>query len=423
MKRTKKYKLHLTPDFIKSTSLADYATPYPTKPEDEKRKVKEKGCRYRNSFSRDRDRIVHSRSFRKLQGKTQVFVAGINSSIRNRLTHTIEVWQIATSMAKTFNANEDLVEAIALGHDIGHTPFGHSGEGELEKILEQNNNYGFNHNEQSVIVASVLEESPKLIEIDPSDPVGLNLTEHTLEGIYKHTPRYRSGCKDIRLRDHFTKTSYGSIEAQIVHIADDIAQKTHDLADLWTSKCIGYEHLMPLIFDHPTYFGYNPDKAEDFDILYRKFTRDGFSHEFSSHLVGSLVNDVRENSIEEINSRYNGKPGERQFIKYSKETEHFVKELKDLTHLRGINSDEVNQTNSRGRHIIKSLYELFLNDAYCLPSIYKKELSVEIQEKLQDTKKYKDTNITQKEDKRIICDYIASLTDQEAIERFRAILT
>ena len=258
MTTPKRFKLNLTTDYIKNESLADYATPYPTQPEDEKRMIKEKGCRFRNSFSRDRDRIVHSNSFRKLQGKTQVFVSGINSSIRNRLTHTIEVWQIATSLAKTFNANVDLVEAIALGHDIGHTPFGHSGEGELKKILLNETKHGFNHNEQSVIVASFLEDSPKSIDIDPLDPVGLNLTEHTLDGIYKHTTRFiKEGCQDARLlrRFKFTKTSYGSIECQIVHIADDIAQNTHDLADLWTTKNIGYEHLWPLIMDNPEYFG------------------------------------------------------------------------------------------------------------------------------------------------------------------------
>lgn len=136
-----------------------------------------------------------------------------------------------------------------------------------------------------------------------------------------------------------------------------------------------------------------------------------------------MTNDVRENGINELNKKYNGKPGERQFIKYSKETEKFVQELKNLTHLKGINSDEVNQTNSRGRHIIRSLYDLFCNDAYCLPSVHKDKLSKEVQAIMNDTKKYKDTKITQKEDIRIICDYIASLTDQEAIERFRAILT
>jgi|WetSurMetagenome_2_1015567.scaffolds.fasta_scaffold02950_5 dGTPase len=424
MEKSKRFKLHLTADFIKDASLADYATPYPKTPEEDHRKIVEDSCRYRNAFSRDRDRIVHCNSFRKLQGKTQVFVSGINPSIRNRLTHTLEVWQIATSLAKTFRANVDLVEVIALGHDIGHTPFGHSGEGELGKILEEKTSHGFNHNEQSVIVASFLEESPKSIKINPSDPVGLNLTEYTLEGIYKHTTRFRHGCQDTRLVGRaFNKTSYGSIEAQIVHIADDIAQNTHDLADLWTNKNIGYQHLLPLIMDNPEYFGNEDNSPRAVNRLYQKFMKTGFSHEFSSYLVGTLTNDVRETSINELNIKYNGKPGERQFIKYSKETEKFVKDLKDLTLLKGINSDEVNQTNSRGRHIIHSLYDLFCTDAYCLPSMHKDKLSEEIQVKMKDTKKYIGTNINQKEDIRIICDYIASLTDHEAIERFRAILT
>ncbi|MFA4877142.1 MAG: dNTP triphosphohydrolase [Methanoregula sp.] len=424
MVKTKRFKLQLTPDYIKNTSLAEYATPYPLKQADESRQIPETACRYRNAFERDRDRIIHSKSFRKLQGKTQVFVAGINPTIRNRLTHTLEVWQIATSLARTFRVNTDLVEAIALGHDIGHTPFGHSGEGELGKILEEKTNRGFNHNEQSVVVACFLEESPKSIKSTPIIPVGLNLTEHTIEGIYRHTPsRVKDGCQDERICDRFTETSFGSIEAQIVHIADDIAQNTHDLADLWTTKILGYQHLLDLIMTYPMYFGYETDDAEDLDRMYDKFMKDGFTREFSSYLVGTLVNDVRETSIDELNKKYNGSPESHQFIKYAKDTEKFVEEIKNLTKLKGINSDEVSQTNSRGRHIIRSLYELFRDDAHCLPLVHKNGLSKAIQKKINDTKKYPRTNITQNEDIRIICDYIASLTDQEAIERFRTILT
>lgn len=136
-----------------------------------------------------------------------------------------------------------------------------------------------------------------------------------------------------------------------------------------------------------------------------------------------MVNDVRETSINELNDHYKGRSEARQFIKYSKESEKFVKVVKDLTQLKGIKSDEVSETNSRGRHIIRSLYELFCDDAHCLPLVYNVGLSEAIQKKLKDTKKYPRTNITQKEDIRIICDYIASLTDQEAIEKFRTILT
>jgi dGTPase len=425
-----RFQTSFTADYIKdaSLSLADYATPYPKTSEEEGRKIIEEGCRYRNAFSRDRDRIVHCSSFRKLQGKTQIFVSGLNPSIRNRLTHTLEVWQIATSLAKTFRVNVDLVEAISLGHDIGHTPFGHSGEGELGNILDEETNRRFNHNEQSVIVAALLEESPKQVENVPSKPVGLNLSQYTLEGIYKHTLRFKRGCQDERLRNWFDIT-YGSIEAQIVHIADDIAQNTHDLADLWANKNIGYQHLLPIMSNYSTYFG-NGDHCgkgglaqEELDKFIEKFLKDGFSHEFSSYLVGTLTNDVRKTGISELNNKYNGKPGEYQFIKYSAETEKFVEDLKNLTHLTGINSDEVNQTNSRGRHIIRSLYDLYCDDAYCLPLVHKGKLSEEIQRIMEDTMKYKKTNITQKDDIRIICDYIASLTDQEAIERFRAILT
>jgi dGTPase len=422
--KAKKFQLQLTSDFIKNSSFAEYATPYPTNRDEEGRQIPEDACKYRNAFARDRDRIVHSKSFRKLQGKTQVFVAGMNPAVRNRLTHTLEVWQIATSLARTFKVNADLVEAIALGHDIGHTPFGHSGEGELGKILEDKTNRGFNHNEQSVVVACFLEESPKTIKNPHTTPIGLNLTKHTIDGIYRHTPsRVEEGCQDDRIQDRFTKKTSGSIEAQIVHIADDIAQNTHDLADLWTTKIIGHQHLINLIMSYSAYFGNEGNDDAGLDKIYEKFMTDGFSREFSSYLVGTLTNDVRMTSIDELNDNYKGSPEACRFIKYSKGTEKFVEEIKNLSRLRGINSDEVSETNSRGRHIIHSLYDLFCDDAHCLPFVHKKGLSPEIQGKLKDTKKYPRTNITQNKDIRIVCDYIASLTDQEAIERFRTILT
>ncbi len=161
------------------------------------REVNEPLCPFRNNFQRDRDRILHSKAFRRLKGKTQVFYAPSNDHFRTRLTHSLEVSQISTTIARILNLNEDLTEAIALGHDLGHAPFGHSGEEALNLVVKG----GFCHNVNSVRIAQVIE--------------GLNLTKETLDGILNHTG---SGTP-------FT------LEGQIVKIADRIAYLTHDMED------------------------------------------------------------------------------------------------------------------------------------------------------------------------------------------------
>lgn len=165
----------------------------------------EKECRYRTAFQRDRDRVLHSKAFRRLKHKTQVFISPVEDHFRTRLTHTLEVSQIARTIARALRLNEDLTEAIALAHDLGHTPFGHAGEEALDDILR---NYGskFLHNEQSVRVVEVLEKEGK----------GLNLTGEVIDGIKNHTPD-----------DPWPFT----LEGQIVRLADRIAYLRHDIED------------------------------------------------------------------------------------------------------------------------------------------------------------------------------------------------
>ncbi|MFH0702012.1 MAG: deoxyguanosinetriphosphate triphosphohydrolase [bacterium] len=162
-----------------------------------KRKTQEKDCPIRTEFQRDRDRILHSKAFRRLKHKTQVFISPIGDHYRTRITHALEVSQIARTIARALRLNEDLTEAIALGHDLGHTPFGHTGEEVLNQLLPE----GFRHNEQSVRVVSIIEN--------------LNLTDETLDGILNHTGNIKP----------FT------LEGQIVKIADRIAYLNHDIED------------------------------------------------------------------------------------------------------------------------------------------------------------------------------------------------
>lgn len=182
------------------------------------RQVPEQDCDIRTVFQRDRDRIIHSKSFRRLMHKTQVFLATEEDHFRTRLTHTIEVSQIARTIARGCGLNEDLTEAIAMGHDLGHTPFGHNGEGIINQIYSR----GFRHNEQSLRVVDVLESGG-------SDRRGLNLTEEVRDGILNHTGN----------------TIPFTVEGQVVRISDRIAYINHDIDDAIRSGIITADDLPP----------------------------------------------------------------------------------------------------------------------------------------------------------------------------------
>jgi dGTPase len=179
----------------------------------------------RTDYARDRDRIIHSRAFRRLKHKTQVFIPYEGDHFRTRLTHTIEVAQIARSVSRALGLNEDLTEAIALGHDLGHTPFGHSGEYVLDRLLRESHPEagGFKHNFQSVRVVDRLEKR--------YEEPGLNLTHDVREGVLKHTSWPRDFPFPLDFRDGLRFESGGSLEAQAVNWSDEIAQQTHDLED------------------------------------------------------------------------------------------------------------------------------------------------------------------------------------------------
>ena len=184
---------------------------------------------YRTAFQRDRDRIIHTTAFRRLEYKTQVFVNFEGDYYRTRLTHTIEVAQIGRTVARALGANEDLTEAICLAHDLGHPPFGHSGEVALNKLME--NHGGFDHNKQSLRIVTKLER--RYPEFD-----GLNLTWETREGIVKHETEY-----DISDASAYDPELRGNLEAQIANAADELAYTAHDLDDGLRSGLISIELL------------------------------------------------------------------------------------------------------------------------------------------------------------------------------------
>lgn len=193
-------------------------------------------------FQRDRDRIIHSRSFRRLKGKTQVFVAGEGDHYRTRLTHTIEVAQVSRDMARTLGLNEDLAECIALAHDLGHPPFGHAGEDALNDWMKQHGSH-FEHNQQSLRIVTVLDHRT-------SQYLGLNLNREVLEGLMKHCTPFDEVTEDASAFAKATadkEVRLPSLEAQIVNIADEIAYTGHDVDDGLRAKLFTREELSEIV--------------------------------------------------------------------------------------------------------------------------------------------------------------------------------
>jgi dGTPase len=206
---------------------------------------------YRTAFQRDRDRILHTTAFRRLEYKTQVFVNYEGDYYRTRLTHTLEVAQIGRSLARALGANEDLVEGICLAHDLGHSPFGHAGEATLNELMREHG--GFNHNHQTYRIVTVLERRYKGWQ-------GLNLTYEMLEGIAKHETEY-----DLSAISGYDPNLRGSLEAQIANMADELAYNAHDLDDGLRSGLIVPEQLAELeLWQHVTdYVGWRGGKLDD----------------------------------------------------------------------------------------------------------------------------------------------------------------
>ena len=217
------------------------------------RLVKETDSKYRSPFQRDRDRIIHSASFRRLKHKTQVFVNTEGDHFRTRITHSIEVAQIARSITKYLNLNEDLAETLSLAHDLGHTPFGHAGEDALAECMHKYG--GFDHNLQTLRIVMFLEN--KYFKFK-----GLNLTLETLEGLLKHNGPVKDtnlvnkliGLKSFNNKINFN--TYPSLEAQISSISDDIAYNNHDIQDGINANIFRLEELMEINFFKKIYNKY-----------------------------------------------------------------------------------------------------------------------------------------------------------------------
>jgi len=334
---------------------------------------------YRTVFQRDRDRILHTTAFRRLEYKTQVFLNTEGDYYRTRLTHTLEVAQIGRTVARALGANEDLEEAICLAHDLGHSPFGHSGERILDELMEDQG--GFDHNKQSLRIVTKLENRFE-------DFPGLNLTWETREGIVKHETEY-----DVSDADEYDPHLRGHLEAQIANAADELAYSAHDLDDGLRSGLLSPEWLKDLAIWQTLVesVGWKGGRLHELDR--KKLIR---------RMIGLEVRDLIESTDKEIQKSKIRSVEELQkldhnVIGFSAEMSQMNRELKDFLYNRLYKHHRVIRMQVKAEGIISDLFNAYEKDPLMLPEhIY--------------------SGIESKGLKRAICDYIAGMTDRFAID-------
>ena len=261
------------------------------------RLFKEPLSKYRSPFQRDRDRIIHSASFRRLKHKTQVFVNTEGDHYRTRITHSMEVAQIARSIARYLNLNEDLAETLSLAHDLGHTPFGHAGEDALNECMEEHG--GFDHNLQTLRVVMFLEN--KYLKYS-----GLNLSIETLEGLLKHNGPVEDldlvdnliGIKKFKSMINFN--TYPSLEAQISAISDDIAYNNHDIQDGINANLFKIDELIEINFFKDIYKKYkNKINKKNYKIATFQIIRDSIDFMIKD-LIKNTKNNLKHNKVKSL---------------------------------------------------------------------------------------------------------------------------
>ncbi|MDD4527812.1 MAG: deoxyguanosinetriphosphate triphosphohydrolase [Candidatus Margulisbacteria bacterium] len=315
----------------------------------------------RTCFQRDRDRIVHSKAFRRLKHKTQVFVSHENDHFRTRLTHTLEVCQIARHLARVLGGNEDLVESIALAHDLGHTPFGHAGEEMLDELLV--NHGGFEHNNQSKRVVELLENKYPLF-------LGLNLTVELLEGLMKHHTPF-DNPQNLAEEDLI----HPSMEAQIVNLADQLAYINHDLDDGLASGILDHDELTAEVELWREAQIVNEHKFTNLSDEQKRFLN-------VRYLINVMIRESLENS-EKLISGFNIQTLEdvyrcdRILIDYTNEFKSKLKIMQKYLYDKFYSDYRVLQMSFKGKNVIKELFHYYLANSQDLPEEMRKKIGSE----------------------------------------------
>lgn len=354
----------------------------------------------RSCHQRDRDRIIHSAAFRRLQYKTQVFVNHEGDYFRTRLTHSLEVAQIARTACRYLNLNQELAESLSLAHDLGHPPFGHAGEEALDEALKPFG--GFDHNAQSLRVVADLEQ--RYADFD-----GLNLTWETVEGVVKHNGPLKGAkvaspkpiSKDILHYDQnvmdLDLENYSSLEAQIAALSDDIAYNNHDVDDALRAGLLRIDDLKDV-----------PVVGETFHLVQKKYpdlpeTRVIF--ETVRRLIGDMVNDLLQETQSRIKDTAPKNIGDIRNANYvtasfSPRIQECDRELKAFMFENVYRHYKINRMTSKARRVVSDLFSLFMNEPNCLPTQWYK---------LTDGKPSPTTA-------KVVCDYIAGITDRYALD-------
>jgi len=357
---------------------------------------------FRSPFQRDRDRIIHSSAFRRLKHKTQVFVEHEGDYYRTRLTHSIEVAQVARTISGVLNLNTDLAEAIALAHDLGHTPFGHTGEDAMERLMAPYG--GFDHNAQALRIVTRLERHY-------ADFDGLNLTWETLEGIAKHNgpvtgpnaDKKHEGPLPYALAEvnamwDLELDTHASAEAQVAAIADDVAYSHHDLHDGLRSGLFTEDDLMELPVTGPAF--------AEVDAIYPGLEKMRRRHEALRRVFGRMVEDViavaqnrlsaaQPKSVDDI--RHMG----TTIIRFSKPLYQELKAIRSFLFHRMYRAPSVMAERARVTQVVNDLFPLFLREPALLPAEWQADIAAATDETVLA---------------RIVADYVAGMTDRFALQ-------
>lgn len=368
--------------------LADYAC---RSAQSRGRAIKEQNSTSRTEFQRDRDRIIHSSAFRRLEYKTQVFVNHEGDLFRTRLTHTLEVAQIGRTTASLLKINPDLTEAMALAHDLGHTPFGHAGQTALNRCMQD---WGsFEHNLQSLRIVDLLEEQYPTFD-------GLNLTWETREGILKHCSR-ENALRLGALGERFLKGEQPSLEAQLVNIADAIAYSTHDIDD---GLRVGYLDAAGLESSVPLYERFAKEvRAEYPNIAERRVQK-----EIVRRIIGCMVDDLVTQSQKNIDEAAPKSVDEvralsEPLVSFSEDMLQQVRGLKSYLMDNLYRHYKVLRVTNKSAKLIKDLFDAFYAHPELLPPAYQKK-------------------VKEQGAPRVIADYIAGMTDRYAQLEYSRVL-
>ena len=363
------------------------------------RKVSESESRTRTAFARDRDRIIHTSAFRRLKEKTQVFVAHEGDHFRTRLTHSLEVAQIARSLATALGLDADLAETVALAHDLGHPPFGHAGEDELQLLMQDFG--GFDHNVQTFRVVTKLELRYPRFE-------GLNLTWETLEGVIKHNgpvadkldrPSWRAIAEfdaeyDLRLG------TWASAEAQVAALSDDIAYNNHDVDDGVQAGLFELAELADVPLIGPQIQGARADYPGcDASIIRLEAVR---------RMIGAMVDDVlaetaRRVAADKVASAEDVRVLGHALISFSREMVEDLSALRRFLMERMYRHWKVNRTRSQARRMLAEIFKLYMSEPDVMPTEWRQRAE----------------GRDEAGRARVVCDYIAGMTDRFAIEEHR----